>query len=29
MSHFLFQDDDEAENHIDIDQLFEKRQQRD
>jgi hypothetical protein len=29
MSHFLFQDDDEAENQIDIDQLFEKRQQRD
>ena len=29
MSHFLFQDDDEAEQQLDIDELFEKKQQRD
>ena len=29
MSHFLFQDENEADNHMDIDELFEKRQQHD
>ena len=29
MSHFLFEDDSEADHNLDIDELFEKRQQRD